>query len=294
MRRLICLLILLVSAICRAEPAKIFEDTISGRTYYHLLFTLTPTNSSLTIPSAYTNLYSRIDTLGRFDESGIFEVFIKASYFPVPSPGCNGGWIILRMTATDYDDPYSDEKIGAKRDLWNRLQKMFNTGTDSVEVAIELNPYVHVIDPSGPKLELDYCNVFFREAHREYIPYVGALKHTNDFPIEKLPTVWPVTGDGGWPQGTNSYLMLRHWFYRGSRKPLGIDADTATIKKAILVDMTGSNNPSVGEIRWLSPTLVMATAGWYSSPMAAGSYYYILEKNESGWKIIAHYLIAIS
>src|ERR1700722_7759159 len=101
MRWLICILILFTFAICRAEPAKISQDTFSGRTYYHLLFALTPSNSSLTASPAYTNLDNRINQVSTFDDYGFFEVFIKTSDFPVPSPGCNGGWIILRMIGTD-------------------------------------------------------------------------------------------------------------------------------------------------------------------------------------------------
>jgi hypothetical protein len=293
MRWLVCILMLFTLAVCRAEPAKIFQDPFSGRTYYHLAFTLTSTNSSLTISSDYTNWY-RPDTVGTFDDDGGFEVFIKAPDFPVPSPGCNGGWIILRMPGTRNDDPYADEKVQAKRQLWNRLQKMYETGTDSVDVIIELNPYVHVVDPSGPRLELDCCNVFFRQAYGAYIPYIGALNHTNDYPVEKLPTIWPATDDAGWPQGTNSDQMLRHWFNKASKEPLGTEADTVAIKKAILDNMSGLDNPKIGETRWLSPTLIIARAEWYTSPEGAGGFYYILEKHGSDWKVLKRYLMWVS
>jgi hypothetical protein len=294
MRWLICIPMLFVFTVGRAEPAKISQDTFSGRTYYHLMFTLTATNSSFIAPSAYTNLDNRIDQVSTFDVNGFFEIFIKASDFPVPSSGCNGGWIILRMTGTWDDDPYADEKVEAKRELWKRLQKMYASGTDSVDVAIQLNPYVHVIDPSGPKLELDYCNIFFRQAYGEYIPYVGALKSTNNFPVEKLPTTWPATDDIGSPQGTNSFQMLHHWFNKASKKSLGTEADTTAIRKVILDTMTAYNNPQVDEIHWLSPTLIIAAAHWYTGPEGAGAFYYVLEKNGSDWKIINHYLIGVS
>lgn len=290
--RLVCILLLFISAVCRAGSPKISCDTVSGRIYYHLLFTLTPTNSSITVPPAYID--STYRTVGTFDDSGFFEVFIKASDFPVPSPGCDGGWIILRMGSTDDDDPYVDEKIEAKRKLWNRLQKMYEAGIGSVDVAIELNPYVRVIDASAPRLELEYCNVFFRQAHGEYIPYLGALTGTNNFPAEKLPTAWPSIDSGGWPEGTNSYKMLRHWFNRASKKPLGTEEDARAITSAILGDMKSYENPSVEEIRWLSPTLIIAHASWYSGPEGAGWYDYVLEKKNSNWKIIERYLNAIS
>ena len=291
MRWLLCIAALFLFAICRAEPVKISQDVVSDKTYYHLLFTLTPSNSSFTIPSSYTNKYSRMERPAVFDDD--FEVYIKASDFPVPSPGCNGGWIILRMTATDTRDPYSDEKIEAKKQLWDRLQKMYETSAGFVDVVIELNPYVHVIDASVPKLELEYCNVFFRQAHGEYIPYVGALTRTNNFPDEKLPTTWPATDEGGWSQGTNSDMPL-HWFKRASQKCLGTQEDITEIKTMILGNLKGYDNPSVGEIRWLSPTLIIADAGWYTGPLGAGSFLYILEKKGTDWKIIQHYLMGIS
>jgi len=173
--KLICLLLLSASA-CRAEDTRIFQNTVSGRTFYHLLFKLTPTNSSLTVPSSYKNPLYRTEDVSTFDPSGLFEIYIRASDFPVPSPGCNGGWIILRMGSTDSADPDSRAKTEAKKALWQSLQAMYTSKRGSIEVVIELNPYVRVIDPVIPKLELDYCNVFFRQAFGAYIPYASPLK----------------------------------------------------------------------------------------------------------------------
>jgi hypothetical protein len=294
MRRLICLLVLSVVVVCRAESTIISKDVASGRTYYHLLFTLTPTNSSLVVPIAYTNECYRIERTAACDDYGGFEVYIRASSFPVPTPGCNGGWIILRMGETDYGGSYADDKIDAKKELWKRLQKMYETGTGAVDVVIELNPYVRVNDASVPKLELEYCNVFFRQAYGEYIPYVGALKLTNNFPVEKLPATWPATDNNGWAKGADSSEMLHRWFSRASKKPLGTEIDTAVIKKNVLADLKDYSHPSVSEIRWLSPKLVMVIAGWYEGPEGGGAFYYILEKNGSEWEIINHYLICVS
>jgi hypothetical protein len=84
------------------------------------------------------------------------------------------------MAATTYDQSDIDAKVAAKREVWNRLQQMYTTKTGSVDVAIELNPYFRVIDAATPKLELEYCNVFFRQAHGAYVPYVGPLKLDSD------------------------------------------------------------------------------------------------------------------
>ena len=153
--------------------------SIAGRTYYHLLFTLTPTNSTLTVPPSCKNPMYRTEDVATFDSSGLFEVYIRASDFPVPAPGCNGGWIILRMPATFSDASDIDTMVAVKKELWDRLQKMYTSKRGSVEVVIELNPYVRVVDAPTSKLELEYCNVFFRQAYGAYVPYVGPLRLAN-------------------------------------------------------------------------------------------------------------------
>ena len=100
----------------------IFENIVSGKTFYHLLFKFTPTNSSLTVPSGYKNPIYRTEDVSSFDPSGLFEIYIRASDFPVPSPGCEGGWIILRMGSTDSAERDSRSKIDAKKALWQSLQ----------------------------------------------------------------------------------------------------------------------------------------------------------------------------
>jgi hypothetical protein len=179
MRRLICISLMFVFANSRAEQTNIFQDVVAGRTYYHLLFTLTPTNSSLTVPPSCKNAMYRTEDVATFDPSGLFEVYIRASDFPVPAPNCYGGWIILRMPATGCDASEIDTKVAAKKELWDRLQKMHTSKSGSVEVVIELNPYVRVVDAATPKLELEYCNVFFRQAYGAYVPYAGPLRLAN-------------------------------------------------------------------------------------------------------------------
>ena len=179
MRKLICISLLFSFGRCHAEQTNIFQNVVSGRTYYHILFTLTSTNSCISRPPGYKNLKFREGDVETFDPSGLFEAYIRVSDFPVPAPGCDGGWIILRMAATSSDVSDADAKIAAKRELWDRLQKMYASGSGSIEVVIELNPYVRVLDASIPKLELDYCNVFFRQAYGAYVPYTGPLSEAN-------------------------------------------------------------------------------------------------------------------
>jgi len=80
------------------------------------------------------------------------------------------------MGSTNSAERDSRLKIDAKKALWQSLQAMYESEKDSVEVVIELNPYVRVINPVILKLELEYCNVFFRQAFGAYISYVGPLK----------------------------------------------------------------------------------------------------------------------
>ena len=105
---------------------------------------------------------------------------------------------------------------------------------------------------------------------------------------------WPATKDGGWPKDKDARKTLDDRFDKASKKSLGTDADTAEIKRAILVHMAGYTKPAVGEIRWLSTTLVMAKAGWYSGPEGAGTFYYVVEKKDAKWQIVTHYLLVIS
>src|SRR4051812_5816858 len=179
MRKLICISLLFVFGRCYAEQTNIFQNVVSGRTYYHIQFTLTPTNSSISRPPGYEDLKFRHTDAETFDPSGLFEAYIRASAFPVSAPGCDGGWIILRMAATPSNVSDVDTKIAAKKQLWDRLQKMQASGSGSINVVIELNPYVRVLDASLPKLELDYCNVFFRQAYGAYVPYTGPLREAN-------------------------------------------------------------------------------------------------------------------
>src|SRR5689334_3502059 len=73
-----------------------------------------------------------------------------------------------------------------------------------------------------------------------------------------------------WPQGKDAAKVLQDRFARASKKALGNEKDTEGIKKVILAHMENPKS-SVNEIRWLSPTLVMARSSWYASPKAAAS-----------------------
>ena len=108
---------------------------------------------------------------------------------------------------------------------------------------------------------------------------------------------WPqrAAGPYPWPEGKDAQTTLSERFTRASQKTLGSEADIAAIKKAILDHLhTASKKLAVHEIRWLSATLVMADAGWYSSPEASADYFYVVEKKKDKWQIVTYYLRFIS
>jgi hypothetical protein len=172
-------IILVIVALARAGQAQISQSQAGGHTFYHIVFTLTSSNSTLVVPPSLRDPQWRPESVSTFGEGGLFEVFIHAHDFPIAAPNCRSGWIILRMASTSMNDVDATQKIQEKRSLWNRLQRMYSEKSGFQEVVIELNPYIHVIDPTIPKMELQYCNVFFRQAHGAYVPYPGPLKTAN-------------------------------------------------------------------------------------------------------------------
>jgi hypothetical protein len=143
--------------------------------YYHMRFVLTPENCELTVPLSErfpkydkTNEYS-------FSDGGQFEVFIRKSQFPVSAPHTNRDYLILRMPWTNPALPDSNQHIAVKRQLFEKIRKMKGDNKGSVEVVVELNPYVSVLEKQPLSLELTGRNIFFRHAHGGYIDYIGPL-----------------------------------------------------------------------------------------------------------------------
>ena len=109
--------------------------------YYHIKYELT--SGQYKVNSDYG-----------FNKGGQFEVLVPKQYFPIDAPNCKND-IIIRM-------PYSEnEEI--KRKLYDDLVSAKNA-----VVTLELNPYVNVLKKEPLKLELEYCNVFFRQRSGDY------------------------------------------------------------------------------------------------------------------------------
>src|SRR5262245_60309552 len=106
---------------------------------------------------------------------------------------------------------------------------------------------------------------------------------------------WPARGEDPypWPKGADAHKVLSERWTKASKKPLGTDADTGAIKKGIIAHIR-EKNADVREVRWLSPTLAMASAGWYSGPLASASYYYVVQKSKDKWEIVTYYMLSVS
>ena len=144
--------------------------------YYHLRFGLTPDNCELTVPLTERRHRYAGNNEYTFAEGGQFEVFVRTSAFPVPAPHTDREFLILRMPWTDPDHPKASRFIARKRKLFDAILAMKTRGEGAVDVVVELNPFVNVLKKNPLILELSGRNIFFRQAHRQYIDYVGPLK----------------------------------------------------------------------------------------------------------------------
>jgi hypothetical protein len=181
-KTLYIIIIFVAVAITGLGQAQISQSQSGGHIYYHIVFALTSSNSTIEVPTSLQNPQTRPESISAFGEGGLFEVFIHAPDFPVSAPDCNSGWIVLRMPSTSTEVTNAAQKITEKKILWDRLQKMYSQKSGTVDVVIELNPYIHVTDPTVPKVELEFCNVFFRQAYGAYVPYLGPIKTSDKSP----------------------------------------------------------------------------------------------------------------
>ena len=144
--------------------------------YYHIRFTLTSDNTVLTVPlSERTPKYSDNNDY-EFTSWGQFEVFVERDKFPIPTPHTERKYLILRMPGTNPDKENADEYITEKFELFKKIEELEDNPNTSIEVTIELNPYMNVLSENPLEIELSGRNIFFRQAHGRYIDYVGELR----------------------------------------------------------------------------------------------------------------------
>jgi hypothetical protein len=98
-----------------------------------------------------------------------------------------------------------------------------------------------------------------------------------------------------WP-GDTPADQIKSWrerFDKASREQLGTDADAAIVRGMILRDIE-MPHAGIKELRWESPTVVVARAFWAQSTIAAGRLLYALEKRGGEWHIVLHVYTGVS
>lgn len=148
-----------------AESTSVVVSTTKGRPYYHLKYSLTKKNVT------HIDLFTSNEIIRN---GGQFQLLIKKEKFPVIAPNCKSD-LILRMPWTDPDLANSQKFIKEKNSVYSSIQNLLkSTQNESVDVYIELNPYVKFKDN---KFNLTQCNIFFRQSHGQYISKVGENYH---------------------------------------------------------------------------------------------------------------------
>ena len=95
-----------------------------------------------------------------------------------------------------------------------------------------------------------------------------------------------------WPkQGSDPkalWKIIDERYAKASTNSLGTAGDIAAIKQAIAADAQ-PQIVEVREIRWLSPSVIMAFTRTQSA-----AYYYVSEQKNGKWGIVTHYQIWVS
>ncbi len=153
-----------------SDDKTIYRSRGKYEDYYHIKFTLTPDNTLLELKG-----YDKYGISKYEFSDGLFEIFIPKDKFPIPALNCKQ-YIILRMPMTLGEISQKGKYIAEKKSLFDRIKKMKETKTGNIDVVIELNPYIIVKNKNPLIVELEGCNVFFREAGGRYIDYVGQMQ----------------------------------------------------------------------------------------------------------------------
>jgi len=168
-------LLLLVFLIIPADAQEIAINETNGRQYFHLAHTLRKGDFSLTHPDEFFDpKYPDIKGACELGANGYFTIYIRKQLFPIPAPNCKSDWLKLTMKGSN-----DLSKIKSKYELWNQIQEVESGEWDQLQVIIELNPYVTIISADPLKLELDYCNLWFRCAYDQYIPHTDPIRIKN-------------------------------------------------------------------------------------------------------------------
>jgi hypothetical protein len=109
------------------------------------------------------------------------------------------------------------------------------------------------------------------------------------------PDYWPEHKDDPYPYVSDQVgeLLLEKRWNAASKKALSSQDESDQIR-AVVVGSMKQANPTVEEMRWVSPTLVMVTASWYAGPLASAGYTYIVRKDEGRWHVLVYYMEYVS
>jgi hypothetical protein len=154
-----------------ASASDITINETNGRVYYHLEHTLHQGEFTLTHPQEfYDPKHPDIKGACELGENGYFNLYISKDSFPVTAPNCNSKWLKVTMKGGD------QAGLESKRKLWDQLQALQSGELDEAKVIIELNPYISIVNSDPLKLELHYCNVWFRTAYGKYVAHTESFK----------------------------------------------------------------------------------------------------------------------
>jgi hypothetical protein len=113
--------------------------------------------------------------------------------------------------------------------------------------------------------------------------------------FQDSPDFWPERKDDPYPfpvDDVGQLLLTKQW-ERASKGELGSQQNGDSIRAAVVHHMKHPQ-AKVGEIRWVSRTVVMVSCGWYRSPLASAGYTYVLRNTEQGWTVVAYYMNYVS
>jgi hypothetical protein len=111
---------------------------------------------------------------------------------------------------------------------------------------------------------------------------------------------WPDRGADPYPcPKPQFYDLLNARFEKASRIPLGTAEDVAAICEAIhnykqqLLFNPELSSLFVREVRWLSSTVVMASADTTHFSLCGADYYYVLTLRGKTWRVLTYYMLSI-
>ena len=176
MKKLIAIIIFAASY-CSAE---VVVNKGKYGSYYHLAYRLEKGNFTTQVPQEHRNPQNRPEKSAYFSEHGQFEVFILKELFPVSS-NCKSEYLILRMPGSV---SRVDRVVTRKKEVWEAVRAVEKGTLDSVDVFIELNPYVSI---NEDEFTLEYCNVFFRCYNDgTYIEHLGPVTNEHNQSVQGM------------------------------------------------------------------------------------------------------------